>query len=333
MLLAGGVQLPGCRHALRPSRAPQSSAIGSPSSYRTRRLICAAKFGGFGFGKDSKDEAARKALEKLGKSMGPGKGNANAQNKPSQPPAKPTAPTSPSTGEGGGGFAGLFSGGGSGGSSGSGGGGWKWGGDAGGSGGSGGGPERPIWDEFKDLMWFIWVGTCNAIGFLLVVDFLHRSLEWFCNFELLLLVGAPAQAFERVLALFYSAVEWVEKNMLGWKLPEEEDMIPMYENIKLWYPEEHAYAFDSYKYSMTEPEKRQLKYYHALRWWERDGGVKGDVTAEDVQRIIDKYEPTLADLRAFRQARANGTLDQYWEERREVLLKLTGSAQPPPLGA
>jgi hypothetical protein len=65
--------------------------------------------------------------------------------------------------------------------------------------------------------------------------------------ELLLLVGAPAQAFERVASRFYSLIEWIEANCLGWKIPGEEDWIPMYKQIKLYYPQEHAYTFDSYR--------------------------------------------------------------------------------------
>lgn len=65
--------------------------------------------------------------------------------------------------------------------------------------------------------------------------------------ELLLLVGAPAQAFERVAARFYAAVEWFEANCLGWKVPGEEDTMPVYKQLALYYPEEHAYTFDSYR--------------------------------------------------------------------------------------
>jgi hypothetical protein len=46
--------------------------------------------------------------------------------------------------------------------------------------------------------------------------------------ELLLLVGAPAQAFERVASRFYNAVEWFEANCLGWRLPRDEEMMPTY---------------------------------------------------------------------------------------------------------
>lgn len=75
----------------------------------------------------------------------------------------------------------------------------------------------------------------------------HRSLDWCCQVELLLLVGAPQQAFERISANLFSSIEWFEKNVLGWDIPGEDDMIPMYQNIALYYPEEHAYTFDQYK--------------------------------------------------------------------------------------
>ncbi len=64
---------------------------------------------------------------------------------------------------------------------------------------------------------------------------------------MLLLVGAPTQAFERVSGRFYNCIEWIEKNWFGWKIPGEEDMMPVYEQIKLYYPVEHAYTFDQYK--------------------------------------------------------------------------------------
>ena len=74
-----------------------------------------------------------------------------------------------------------------------------------------------------------------------------RSLDWCCQIELLLLVGAPQQAFERLASVFYSAIEGFEKNVLGWDIPGDDDTIPMYENLALYYPEEHAYTFDSYR--------------------------------------------------------------------------------------
>lgn len=65
--------------------------------------------------------------------------------------------------------------------------------------------------------------------------------------ELLLLVGAPTQAFERLAGRFYNMVEWIEANCLGWKVPQEEDTMPLYQQLALYYPEEHAYTFMQYK--------------------------------------------------------------------------------------
>eukprot|EP00967_Tisochrysis_lutea_P140642 scaffold257301_cov24-Tisochrysis_lutea.AAC.2 len=73
-----------------------------------------------------------------------------------------------------------------------------------------------------------------------------RSLDWCCQVELLLLVGAPQQAFERISANFFSFIEWFEANVLGWDIPGEEESMPMFQNIALYYPEEHAYTFDQY---------------------------------------------------------------------------------------
>lgn len=77
----------------------------------------------------------------------------------------------------------------------------------------------------------------NAALFLVVADVLHRSLDWCCQVELLFLVGAPTQAFERLAGKWYELVEWVEKNMLGWKLPVDDEEMPMYKNLALYYPE------------------------------------------------------------------------------------------------
>lgn len=204
------------------------------------------------------------------------------------------------------------------------------GGGGGGSGGFGGspadddedGPEKSIWEEMKQLFGGIWVVFWNTVVFLAFADILHRSLDWCCQIELLLLVGAPQQAWERAASVFYSAIEAFERNVLGWDIPQE-DMIPMYENLALYYPEEHAYTFDSYRYKdMTSDEKQKLKYFYALRHYERDGGQAGDVDAQDVQAIQDKYEPMEADRRAYLAAKANGTVDQYWAENKEVYMSM-----------
>jgi hypothetical protein len=76
---------------------------------------------------------------------------------------------------------------------------------------------------------------------------------------------------------------------------------------------------------MNEAEARTLKRYHALRWWERDGGFAGDVTGAEVQAIKDKYNPSAADLRAYREAKAAGQLEAYWAGRREALKRMGGS--------
>lgn len=176
-------------------------------------------------------------------------------------------------------------------------------------------PELSMWEEFKQLMWGIWVVFWNTAMFLAFADILHRSLDWCCQIELLLLVGAPQQAFERAAAVFYSAIESFEKNVLGWDIPGDDDMIPMHENIALYYPEEHAYTFDAYRYNMTADEKKKLKHFHALRHYERDGAAPGEVDAADVQAISDKYEPMEADRRAYRAAVAQGTVKQYWDDK------------------
>jgi hypothetical protein len=73
-----------------------------------------------------------------------------------------------------------------------------------------------------------------------------------------------------------------------------------------------------HRYNMSEDEKKKYKYYYALRHYERDGGVRGEVDAADIQAIEDKYEPMEADLRAYRAAKASGTLSQYWEDKKEL---------------
>jgi hypothetical protein len=130
----------------------------------------------------------------------------------------------------GGGRVGGVGGGGGGG----GGGGWNWGGA---NEGDEGPAERPILAELKDLLRGMWVVFWNAALFLAFADVLHRSLDWCCQVELLFLVGAPTQAFERLAGKWYEMVEWVERNMLGWKLPGEDDEMPLYKNLALYYPE------------------------------------------------------------------------------------------------
>ncbi|KAF6263975.1 hypothetical protein COO60DRAFT_266166 [Scenedesmus sp. NREL 46B-D3] len=195
--------------------------------------------------------------------------------------------------------------------------------------GCGQGGEKPIKQELLDLFRGMWVVFWNAALFLAFADVLHRSLDWCCQVELLLLVGAPAQAFERVASRFYAGVEWLESNCLGWRIPGEEDMMPVYRQIALYYPEEHAYTFDSYRYNMSDDEKQTLKRYYALRWWERDGGFAGDVTPAEVQAIKDKYAPNDADVRAFKAAKAAGRLAEYWAQQADKLRELTGDSAAP----
>jgi len=260
-------------------------------------------------GKDAggnKEDAARKAIQdsfnpkKFGNFFGD---QASKNQKPETP-----APGGGS-GSGSGAFGGMFGGGGGGG----------FGSNATATGGEGGGAERPIWVELLEMLRYIWVILWNTALFLWFANVLHRSLDWCCQVELLLLVGAPQQAWERVAARLFAHLEWFEKNILGWDIPGDEDSIPMYENIKLYYPQEHAYTFDAYRYKdMTDAEKKKLLQYHALRYYERDGGVRGDVDAADVGAIRDKYEPMEADRRAYRKARDAGKLDEYWAARKEA---------------
>lgn len=200
------------------------------------------------------------------KEQGPKKGAAKKkapQTPAGEPPATPT-PATATGGPGGGIFGGA--GGKGGGGDGDGKGGWNWGG-AGGAPEGGGGSEKPLWEDFADIMKGIWVVFWNTALFLAVANVLHRSLDWCCSIELLFLVGAPTQAFERIAGRFYNAIEWLEKNLLGWTIPEEGGTLPMYENIKLYYPVEHAYTFDQYRHGNMSPEdKRALANYHALRW-------------------------------------------------------------------
>jgi len=160
-----------------------------------------------------------------------------------------------------------------------------------------------------------WTIFWNMALFLAFADMLHRSLDWCCQVELLLLVGAPQQAFERVSSQFFGLVEWVEKNVLGWDIPGDEDMIPQYENIKLFYPEAHAYTFDQYRYKLSTPEAETLKKQYALRHYERDGGRKGDVTQAEVDAIIARHDPAGADRKAYRRAVAQGRTEEYWQSR------------------
>eukprot|EP00879_Flechtneria_rotunda_P002480 GHRR01002678.1.p1 GENE.GHRR01002678.1~~GHRR01002678.1.p1 ORF type:complete len:353 (+),score=142.73 GHRR01002678.1:191-1249(+) len=330
----------------------QRVGITSSSCRRRQPLLVCSKFsnpfeGMFG-GKGDDADAARRAIERSFGGAGKGRQQPSPSGKPQPPQQKGTPSRAPDSGSGGfgnlsnlfkgwgeaatpaagGGARSGFGGLGAGGGGGSGGGGWNWGGATGDEAGGSGG-EKPIKQELQELFKGMWTMFWNAALFLAFADVLHRSLDWCCQIELLLLVGAPAQAFERVAVRFYAAIEWIEANMLGWKIPGEEDMMPVYKQLALYYPEEHAYTFDSYRYKMTEPEKQTLKRYYALRWWERDGGFAGDVTPAEVQAIKDKYNPNDADLRAYYAAKAQGRLAEYWAARTDKLKQLTGDSTPP----
>lgn len=69
---------------------------------------------------------------------------------------------------------------------------------------------------------------------------------------------------------------------------------------------------------MSEAEKKKLKYYYALRPYERMDGHRDEVDKQDVQAIYDKYEPMEADRKAYRAAKTAGTLDRYWEEKKDT---------------
>lgn len=313
--------------------------------------------GMFSGNKGGDSDAARRAIERsLGKGKQPPGGAGSSKQQPSKggssTPGRSGFPgAGGSTGSSGGGFGGLGDlfkkgsadkaaggfgagfGAGAGGSSGGGGGGggWNWGGQGGSEGEEG--PEKPIKQELLELAKGMWVLFWNAALFLAFADILHRSLDWCCQIELLLLIGAPKQAWERIASRWYNMVEWIEVNCLGWKLPREADTMPMYKQIALFYPEEHAYTFDSYRYNMNEAEKTAFRRYYALRWWERDGGFAGDVTAEEIQKIRDKYTPAAVDLREYQKAKAEARLDEYWASKGDLLKELTGSSAPPVVAA
>lgn len=51
------------------------------------------------------------------------------------------------------------------------------------------------------------------------------------------------------------------------------------------------------------------------------------------QKIRDKYNPSGADLREYKRAKAEGKLAEYWASRQGVLAELTGSSEPPAVPA
>jgi len=169
-----------------------------------------------------------------------------------------------------------------------------------------------------------WTVFWNLAVFLYFANVLHKSLDWCCQVELLLLVGAPQQAFERISANFFSFIEWFEANVLGWDIPGEEESMPMFQNIALYYPEEHAYTFDQYRYNMTDADKQKLKHMYALRHYERMNGQKGDVDPAEIDAIKSKYDPVSSDREAFKRAKATNRVSEYWETRQGDYQKNVG---------
>lgn len=62
-------------------------------------------------------------------------------------------------------------------------------------------------------------------------------------------------------------------------------------------------------------EKKLLSDAFGRRHFEREHGEKGDVDFDQVQAVLDKYEPREADLRRYRKAKAEGRLAEYNESR------------------
>lgn len=199
------------------------------------------------------------------------------------------------------------------------------GGGGGGGGGDGGfnfgqpapggdGGEQPFLTEFLALMRGIWVLGTNTLLFLLFADFLHRSLDWFVQTELLVMVGAPQQALERVVGKFFEVIEWFERHILGWTLPGDEaaeaSTMKVYEVLQHYTPPEAAYSFAQLKYKLTEEEKDTMHRAYGLRPFERLDNKAVDW--DEVQRIKDKYDPLEADRRAYQKAKAAGKLAEYW---------------------
>ena len=219
------------------------------------------------------------------------------------------------------------------------GGGWNWG-DEGPPGEDGDVPEGPPQTVAQSLLGAVrlaWVFATNAALFLAVSSWLHRSLEWCCQVELLLLVGAPRQAWEKVASVFFDALEEVQYRLLGWNVPQPGGKIPAYQMVRAFYPPEHAYSFEGSairQKGASPQEVALLRNADAARWWERQGGYPGDVDQAKVQAVRDKYDPRGADRRAFDAARRAGKEREYWAEpgRRAWLEEWTGSAEPPAAG-
>ncbi|KAG2499216.1 hypothetical protein HYH03_002796 [Edaphochlamys debaryana] len=297
-----------------------------------RQLVVVANWnplGGKGGGSSDKDkaDAARRALEGLGKkNVGPD-ASKKTPAKPLVEPPKPasSAPKNP--------LQNLFGGGGGAGGPPSGGGGGGGGGDGSSNffgGGDQPGGEEPILDEFLKLMRGTWVLLSNLAIFLIFSSFLHRSLNWFVQTELLVAVGAPQQAGERVVGKFFELVEWFERHVLGWTLPGDEEAAEstskVYEVLQNYTPPEAAYTFAQLKYKLSEQDRELFNRAYALRHFERAGGKPGDVDPAAVQAAKDRLEPLEADRRAFLRAKAEGRLEEYWAApgREEMYARIVG---------
>ncbi|GFR41411.1 hypothetical protein Agub_g2094 [Astrephomene gubernaculifera] len=311
-----------------------------PATIARRQLTTMSNwspFGGKGGGSNKeKEDAARRALEQ---SFGPKKFGADASKKAAKPAAKPSEPPKPASSAPKNPLEGMFGGaGGSGGAFGGGGGGGGGGGAGGGGGGSffsGGGAEQPgseqpILAEFLELLRGSWMVFTNLCLFLAFSSFLHRSLNWFVQTELLVAVGAPQQAGERVIGKFFEAIEWVERHVLGWTLPgdeeEEESTSKVYEVLRNYTPKEASYTFAQLKYNLTDSERELLRKAYAVRYYERSGGRRDDVDMADVQALKDRLDPVEADRRAYRKAKAEGRLEEYWAApgREEMYTRIVG---------
>ncbi|MEW5309565.1 MAG: hypothetical protein WDW38_001446 [Sanguina aurantia] len=283
------------------------SVLGSRQSLH----VAASWFKGGGGGGDSssKDDAARKSLENM---MG-GKGKSK-QPPPAGKPVEPKPVTPPAT-TGGGGFGGMFSA-----SSGDGGGSNFFSGGGGGGGGGGEGAaaedEEPIHVEFFNLMKGVWIVFWNLAAFLAAMSFLHRTLGWCAQTELLVQYGAPQQALERVASAGFDWLEWFQRVALGWDIPDPlAGRLRVFEVLKYTSSDVSSFSMQQLRYPLDSEEKKLLNNAYGRRHFERVGGVKGDVDFDKVQDVIDKYEPREADLRKYRQAKAEGRLAEYHEAK------------------
>lgn len=178
--------------------------------------------------------------------------------------------------------------------------------------------------EFIDILRGIVVVGGNLLLFLALADFMHRTLDWCAETEVLFLIGAGQQAIERITAQFFMVIEWLERNLLGWRWDDGRNVVPKYEVVKYLYNNDMFVVFEQYKHKLLESERQLLGKKYAIKYWERPGGYKGDVSDEEVQRIKQKYEPEEADRQDFLRARSAGRLEEYWNatpQRRAIFEK------------